>query len=372
MRKTSVKGVHRVTKKLSGGQKKEYHYAFRGGPQFWTTDADFAVDDPRYSAALTDALRNVSPGAIEQLSESTSYYLRKFRLSAQYKQLAARTKNDYEKYLSSFEEEFGGDPIAMFQENAVLEEIQEWKSYWAHSAKQYDYAGTVTTRFLNWVVAETKAISSHPHTGMRKLYKSDRSDLIWLPEEVDAARAVAEPWEERILIAFCEGATPQDIGRWARSNIHRTPMGRRIYFRRQKNGNPVSLPVTPNLERVIAETPDGQDFLIVSKTGRELTPHRASQVIRALKLRVNKAADNDTSKVGIRDELRPYDLRGTAATNLLRAGCSLNEIAVTMGWKLRHAANIIERYAALVPDVADEVLAKLIEAQKKAEGKNRV
>lgn len=132
----------------------------------------------------------------------------------------------------------------------------------------------------------------------------------------------------------------------------------------------MSLPVTPNLERVIAETPDEQDFLIVSKTGRVLTPHRASQVIRDLKLRANQAAAVDTSKVGIRDELRPYDLRGTAATNLLRAGCSLNEIAVTMGWRLRHAANIIERYAALVPDVADEVLAKLIEAQKKAERKS--
>ncbi|SFU68152.1 hypothetical protein SAMN04488527_110100 [Aliiroseovarius crassostreae] len=40
-------------------------------------------------------------------------------------------------------------------------------------------------------------------------------------------------------------------------------------------------------------------------------------------------------------------MRGTAATELLRAGCSLQEIAVTMGWGLRHAGNIIERYAAL-------------------------
>ena len=46
---------------------------------------------------------------------------------------------------------------------------------------------------------------------------------------------------------------------------------------------------------------------------------------------------------------------GASATALLRAGCTLNEIAVTTGWGIRHAANILERYAALVPEVSDEV-----------------
>jgi hypothetical protein len=61
---------------------------------------------------------------------------------------------------------------------------------------------------------------------------------------------------------------------------------------------------------------------------------------------------------------------GTAATELLRAGCSLNEIAVATGWRLRHAGNLIEKYAALVPDVSDEVLEKLKKARaKEAESK---
>lgn len=57
--------------------------------------------------------------------------------------------------------------------------------------------------------------------------------------------------------------------------------------------------------------------------------------------------------------------RGTAATEPLRAGRSLNEIAVKMGWGLRHAANIIEKYAATVPEEADEVLAKLTRAHQR-------
>ncbi|MEY8840180.1 hypothetical protein AB9K41_14235, partial [Cribrihabitans sp. XS_ASV171] len=95
------------------------------------------------------------------------------------------------------------------------------------------------------------------------------------------------------------------------------------------------------------------------------TPERASGIVRDLKARANAAAEEDSTKIHIRDELRLYDMRGTAATELLRAGCSLNEIAVTRGWGLRHAANIIEKYAAVVPEVADEVLDKLNAQRKK-------
>ncbi|MDP2517949.1 hypothetical protein [Shimia thalassica] len=126
--------------------------------------------------------------------------------------------------------------------------------------------------------------------------------------------------------------------------------------------------MTPALGALIDSTPKDQEFLIVSLEGRKLTPERASGIVRELKLRANGVANIDEAKIHIRDELRLYDMRGTAATELLRAGCSLNEIAVTMGWGLRHASNIIEKYAATIPEVADEVLAKLIEARKAQTG----
>ncbi|WP_421906751.1 hypothetical protein [Mameliella sp.] len=51
----------------------------------------------------------------------------------------------------------------------------------------------------------------------------------------------------------------------------------------------------------------------------------------------------------------PLGMRGTAAT----AGCALKEVAVCMGRGLRHRANFIERDAAQVPQIADEVHNKL-------------
>ena len=123
--------------------------------------------------------------------------------------------------------------------------------------------------------------------------------------------------------------------------------------------------MTAALGRRIDETPASQKDLGVALEGHKLRPERASGMGRDLKARANAAAEKDNTKIHIRDELRLYDMRGTAATELLRAVCSLNEIAVTMGWGLRHAANIIEKYAAVVPEVADEVLDKLNAQRKK-------
>ncbi len=162
-----------------------------------------------------------------------------------------------------------------------------------------------------------------------------------------------------MIIAASEGGlAPQDIGILKRAHVQRTQMGRRLFLRRTKRGKAISLPVTPALGRLIDTMPKGQNLVVTSFTGQPLTALRASQIIREVKIRHNIKARDDRRLVPTREELRPYDLRGTAATELLRAGCSLNEIAVTMGWGQRHAANVIERYVALVPEVSDEVLAE--------------
>lgn len=79
-----------------------------------------------------------------------------------------------------------------------------------------------------------------------------------------------------------------------------------------------------------------------------MTGHRASEGVRHWR---------DTA--GFSSELRLQDARGTAATRLLRAGCTLNRIAAHMGRSLRHAASEIGKYASVAPEDADEVLTLL-------------
>jgi integrase len=364
-RKTRIAGVHRVKKKLSSGVVRNYHYAFRGGPKFWSDESGFDETDPRYVASYQAALTGTCP-VVYTDTKTTSHHIERYRNSAEYNRLKPRTQKDYEKYLQSFDAEFGVDPIKMFEEEAAVGQIREWRSIWSNSPKQYDYAGSVVTTFLTWCVEADKAIAVHHHKGQKKHYRSNRAQTIWLPAEIEMLLNEARPEEVPIVVAFSEGGlAPQDVGLLSRKHVQETPKGRRLFFRRQKTDNPVSLPVTEALGRLIDALPQDQELLVTSLTGEPLKALRASQIIRDIKLRHNEKVEQGLLPVRIRDELRPYDMRGTAATALLRAGCSLNEIAVTMGWGLRHASNVIERYAALVPEVTDEVHKKLLKAKRK-------
>ena len=363
-----LKGLHRVRKTLACGKVAEYHYAYRGGPKFWDSNAAFKLGTPDYFEAFIEASKPhlLQAATRRPNGKTTADVIRRFRASVHYMDRKPRTKQDYDKYLNAFEAGFSEDPIKLFEEPEAVAEIRQWKEQWAHSPKQYDYATTVVTQLLNWAKEEDHAITVHHHVNVKRVYKSDRSQIIWLPEETGALLNIANEREARVVIAASEGGlTPQDIGILTRKHVQKTPQGRRLYFKRTKNGKAVSIPVTPAMAGLIDTTPEGQTHLVVSLEGRQLQPERASGIIRDLKARVNAAAGSDPKAITIRDGLRLYDMRGTAATELLRAGCSLNEIAVTMGWGLRHAGNIIEKYAATVPEVADEVLAKLTIARQK-------
>ena len=129
-------------------------------------------------------------------------------------------------------------------------------------------------------------------------------------------------------------------------------------MRTNKRHRVATIPVTPEMADLLDQTPVGQLLILVNAHGRPLTPHRASEALRQWR-----------DKAGLKPEVVGYDLRlqdarGTAATRLLNAGLSLAEIAAHMGWSLRHAANVIERYALVSHDDSDLVLEKLATASR--------
>lgn len=99
-------------------------------------------------------------------------------------------------------------------------------------------------------------------------------------------------------------------------------------------------------------------LILTSASGLALTEHRASEGLR--QWRDKAGLDPDT----IGYHLRLNDARGTAATRLLREGLSLAQIAACMGWSLRTAAAMIERYAQVSPEETDEVLLILNRSKK--------
>ncbi|MCB1406827.1 MAG: tyrosine-type recombinase/integrase [Rhodobacteraceae bacterium] len=338
--------VHRVRARLADGSVC-YYFSLRGrkGTGFWKDtrpfpkEADFFA---AYTAAMSAAQPKVSRDRTEALIDA-------YLVSAEFLSLKPRTQADYRTWAARFAAEFKSDPVAMFEEPASRAEVNEWRMQWAHSPKQYDYAGTVVTRILNWA-RESGKITEH-HCSFKKVYRSDRSDVVWTPAHVEAVTTKAPAWVSRILITACEtGMRPGDLIRLSRAHIEATPGGRRIRIKTNKRGKSAFVPVSQAMAQVIDATPTDRLLILTNASGAALTGHRASEGVRQWRDKAGLTPDN------LGYDLRLYDARGTAATRLLRAGLSLAQIAGCMGWSLRTAAAMIERYAQVSGGETDNIL----------------
>lgn len=151
---------------------------------------------------------------------------------------------------------------------------------------------------------------------------------------------------------------PGDLVRLSRAHIEPTPGGRRIRIKTNKRGKSAFVPVSQTMAEVIDSTPAGRLLILTNASGGPLTEHRASEGVRQWR----DKADLTPDRLGY--DLRLYDAQGTAATRLLRAGLSLSQIAGCMGWSLRTAAAMIERYAQVSPGETDGVLSLLSAARE--------
>lgn len=345
--------VHRVRAKLADGTV-WYYFSLRGrkGTGFWKDPRPFP-QSADFFAAYSNAMTVAQP---KSNSKMTPALVDAYLSSAEFLALKPRTQADYRKWADRFSKEFAEDPVAMFQAPAARAEVNEWRKSWAHSPKQFDYAGTVVTRILNWAM-EDGLITEH-HCSFRKVYKSDRSDVVWTRADVEQVTAKAPKWISRILISACEtGMRPGDLIRLSRRHIEPTPGGRRIRIKTNKRGKSAFIPLSVAMAKIVDTTPADRFLILTNASGGQLTEHRASEGVRQWRDKAGLSPD----KIGY--DLRLYDARGTAATRLLRAGLSLSQIAGCMGWSLRTAAAMIERYAQVSPDESDDVLTLLNSAK---------
>lgn len=339
--------VHRTSARLADGRLK-FYFSLRGrkGTGFWSSFEKM----PRsagFFAAYADAMARAKP---KVSVTSTSDVVAEFYASVNFRKKKPRTRSDYRRWLNRFTEEFGPDPIKMWEIPSSRREVDKWRSKWMESPKQYDYAATVVSLFLNWAKKEAY-VDNHFCEGLEKLYEVDRSDIVWSLDDIRKVEAIAPLWVQRILIAATEtGLRVGDLVKLSRNQIEQTPSGRRIRVKTSKRGISAFIPVTDRMGRLIDETPNTQLLILTNASNLPLTPHRASEGLRQWR-----------DKAGLEPETIGYDLRlndarGTAATRLLREGLSLAQIAACMGWSLRTAAAMIERYAKVSPEETDEVL----------------
>ncbi|CUX81082.1 MAG: Phage integrase family [Roseibaca calidilacus] len=346
--RVKVKGVHRVRKRLADGRTMEYHYAWRGGPKFWDSSMPFGKHTLDYAGALKDRLmERRDPG------DSFQALINSFFDSTDFRRLAPRTQRDHKINVSrpgGIEEKYGKVPLKVFDDVRIRQNVLKWRDTFSDGTGDNIFA--TLQRILSFGL--DRGILQHHHLlKVRKKVKKNRAEIVWTPDELETFIAGAPAYVGRILrVAVETGLRPGDIQVLKRSHIETTGNGnRRLLMRTRKSRgrNFASVPVTERLAELIKEIPEDQEHLVLNSDGE---PFKTSEAL-------GSAVSQWRDELGLRKELRLYDARGTAATRLVRAGCNLSELATHMGWSLAHAAAMLERYAALDPDMSDGILEKV-------------
>lgn len=348
MVRARLQGVNTVRKRLADGTMRVYHYhRATGSPLNGKPGSPEFISD--YGAAER-IMRDRHAGTMIGL-------IRDYTLSPEFSKLADSTQREYRRMLTKAEAKFGTMPLAVLEDPRVKQDFMSWRAAVAKASgeREADHRLSVVSSMLTWAKENGRVFSNHV-AGFRRLYRSDRSEMIWLPEHIAAFMAAAPVEMQRALIlALHTGQRQGDLLRLTWGNYD----GSMISLRQGKTGRKVELPCTAALRKMLDSLDKTSAVVLVTKTGR---PWAA----RHFKAQWEKASRS----AGI-EGLHFHDLRGTAITMLAEAGCTTPQIAAITGHSLKTVTTILDKYLARTRALAGEAVA-LFENAKSTEFANRL
>lgn len=244
--------------------------------------------------------------------------------------------------LTKAEVKFGTLPIAALEDQRVRKIFMDWRTAVARQSgnREADNRLSVISAMLSWA-RENGQIFSNQVAGFRRLYSVDRSEMIWLPEHIDAFMNVAPIEMQRALIlALHSGQRQGDLRRMAWSNYAEGM----LTFRQGKSKRRMEIPCSTALRTMLDTIPRDSAIILTTKTGMPW------------KERYFKAQWDRASKAAGIVDLHFHDLRGTAITMLSEAGCTAPQIAAITGHSMKHVTSILDKYLARTSVLAGETI----------------
>lgn len=333
-------GINTVRRRLASGEVATYHYHRASGVRLVG-----APGSPEFVASLADAERRMRKRAAGTLSG----LIREFEETAKWRRLAESTKGEYRRVLTFWESRYGTCPHEALEDKAFRRDVLKWHdTFSAEKPREADNRVTVLARVLSWA-AKDGPLGANVLDGFDRAYQGDRSEMIWLPEHVEAFNAVAEPeMQLALVLALHTGQRQGDLLRLAWSSYD----GARITLRQgkarrgDKLGRVVRVRCTKALKVTLDMLERRSPLILTTKTGRSFKKRYFAELW-----------EKTCAAAGITD-LHFHDLRGTTVTMLFQAGCNLGEIVAITGHSLRRAQEILDKYLARTSTMADSAIAK--------------
>jgi integrase len=348
--RVALRGINTVKKRLSDGRVARYYYHRETGARL-----EGEPGSPEFVASYARAEQLVrerhSTGVLASL-------IRDYTMSPEFKtQLADSTRREYLRKLTFAEIEFGDLPIAALNNPKVKAPLLAWRAAvaTASGAREADYRLSVVSAMLSWAVDNGRIDTNHLK-GFKRLYRSDRSDIIWLAADIEAFMGAAPLAMQRALIlALHTGLRQGDIRKLCWSNYDGANLTLRI-GKNQRGGQKaplVTIPCTKALRAMLDGMERHSAVILTTKEGRPFTARYFGH-----------QWDGAMTLAGLASSpLHFHDLRGTAVTMLAEAGCSVAQIVAITQHSLATATRILEVYLSPTRHLANQAIAQFENAK---------
>lgn len=325
--------LHKVRVRTTAGVK-EYWYAWRGGPRILAASA-------KSDGALDAEVARIAAGAIARFHEMSSpangehfsALVVRYLKSPEYRGLAPRTQNDRRKFLDLCREKWGTLPIKALNSGKMRGVLIKWRNEYSDTPKSADERLSAMSSVLTWA-HNNGEIEANVLTNFPRIYHADRSAIVWTQDDLDRLfKHCDQNLKDAIDLALHTGSRVSDLRALAWSNVG----AKALVYQPSKGGRKRTavIPITPQLRAILDRIPKRKSTTILtSSRGYPWTEPGLASAFRRAKL--------DAGITG----LRFHDLRGTAATNLIRAGVPLDDLAETLGWKTAQVKEIARRYVS--------------------------
>lgn len=329
MAMVELKGLHIVTVK---GRK--YAYAWRGGPRI-----QGEIGTPAFLAAYNEAIQ------AHRIPDNTRFraVITLYRGSDAFQRLAPTTKRIWGRWLDRIEAHFGNLATKQFNRPEKIRPIiRRWRATMAHQPRTADYAMQVLSRVCSYAVDPLGSIDSNPCEGIKTLYTTDRSAIVWTGGDLEQLRQAASPEVMMAVDLAAEtGLREADLFRLAWSHVQDDAIV--IATSKSRFKREAVIPLHDGLRAVLARIPRRSTIVLTNSAG---LPWRG----------FSSSFSTAMERAGLKTrDLHFHDLRGTAATRFYLAGLSTRVIAEIMGWAEDEVDKIIRRYVGRTAAVQDAI-----------------
>lgn len=314
-----LKGIHTVKAKGS-----TYYYAWRGGPRLKGEPGSAS-----FMASYNEAIASRAEPESGKFRSIITHYK-----ATEFKKLADSTKRVWTPWIDRISTHFGDLSISQFNRaEKIRPRIRQWRGQYSDTPRAADTGMQVLSRILSHGVDPMGKLNSNPGEGIKHLYSSDRSEIIWTDADITQVKAgCSDEVKWAVDLAAHTGLRVGDLLRLSWSHVGSDAIV--ISTGKSKHKREAIIPRYSALNNILAAIPKRSPVILTSTKKLPWKQDGFNTMFWRAKEKAGMLERN----------LHFHDLRGTAATKFYISGLSIRVIAEIMAWEEEAVERIIRRY----------------------------